>query len=916
MAINSTPTIIDLSELDVPGSGRLLQKNAFQKLQGFVDDRLSAIREIGTQKVELSELSYDRFHQAILIEGGRGSGKTTFLIKALKDVQDGDETGSRVRVLQVIDPTLIETKDHIILVILQMIDAAVEETHSDYHEQQKLDHARAALADGLSLLDGIGPRDLSGNEWEDSNWVMSEGLRKAKNGRLFEQNLNAYINCALEVLKRDAFILAFDDVDTNFQRGHTILETIRKYLTSPRLILLLSGDLDLYGRLVRQNIYKTFGSEVMQFDAEMSEAGRHSLSDAVLELEEQYLLKVLPPQYRIPMLPLGALLENTIMVRPSKEANEQELAKWSSDKIRLQLREEKSTPDHPFLNVVFSQHLRLVFGYLRALMLVDKNPSESRAKVLQVFSNRLRSAGMEGLLLQHGIFDQNLRTVFDWIAKSDEPSALVTFRNPGTADEALILHCTALVLADGLKDGGAVMRALFALGLPAAMTKRTELSGPEKHKAILEFLWRRGELFLPDLAARITSISRTHELRGRLRASVFGSVGLAQKGSFTKAQPGISRIYGIPIQDDIRTLKFDALETLVKESKASSAPPKWLEILKKYNQTDIVARQNVSWFTIDALLSEERSGAFGPVLDLISFRRFNSNGEILQFVSSLSIFAAISELLATEAITKDDLIRLSIHDVVPLFGDSGIGNDDSASDSSEIYEESTDDGGDQELSSAEDDDTYNDFIGALNEWLAFAKSLKETTALSPSLIGTLANRLNDDLRDLDDNRNTPNFAATGQILHRQITAFLNAVITVTAGHTGRRETTKTSDVVLKRALRRSQTEMLHPLAAVLLSCPLVWSFLNPAEDDETGDDSKDSLRTAVLNALELWSKTSATDKTSNKKPDFEKWTTAPKIHLKIGKIGSASNTRFVEIDGFYDLLNVVPRYANPAQGRG
>jgi hypothetical protein len=912
MPRNSTATIIDLSELDVPGNGRLLQKNAFQKLQGFVDDRLSALREISTPKVELSELSYDRFHQAILIEGGRGSGKTTFLIKALKAVQGSDETGSRVRVLQVIDPTLIETKDHIILVILQMIDAAVEGAHIDNHEQQNLDRARAALADGLSLLDGIGSREPYGNEWEDSNWVMSEGLRKAKNGRLFEQNLNAYINCALGVLKKDAFILAFDDVDTNFERGHTILETIRKYLTSPRLILLLSGDLDLYGRLVRQNIYRTFGSEVMQFDAKMSAAGTHSLSEAVLELEEQYLLKVLPPQYRIPMLPLGALLENTIMVKPSKEANEQELAKWSSERIRLQLRERDDSPSHPFLNVIFTQHLRLVFGYLRALMLVDKKPSESRTKVLQVFSNRLRSAGMDGLLQQHGIFDQNLRTAFEWIAKSDEPSALVTFRNPGTADEALILHCTALALADGLNDGGAVMRALFALGLPAAMTKHTGLSGPEKHKAILEFLWRRGELFLPDLAARITSISRTHELRGRLRASVFGSVGLAQKGSFTKAHPGVSRIYGIPKQDDIRGLTFGDLDNLAKKAAGSSAPLKWLEILKEQDQTGISPRQNISWFTIDSLLSDERAGAFGPVLDLISFRHFNSNGEILQFVSSLSIFAAISELLATETIKKDDLVRLSIHDVVPLFGGSGTGSDDSTNDNSETDEDSSDDEDDQELNSAEDTGAYDKFIEALNDWLYFSKSLKETTALSPSLIGTLANRLNDDLRDLDENRNSRNPAATGQILHRQITTFLNAVITVTADHSGRRETTKTSDVVLKRALRRTRTEMLHPLAAVLLSCPIVWAFLNPAEDDETGEDG---LRATVLNALEHWFEKSESAEGLKTKPDFKRWTTAPKIELKIGKTGNSTNPRSVNIDGFYDLLNVVPRYSDPAKGR-
>ena len=89
---------------------------------------------------------------------------------------------------------------------------------------------------------------------------------------LYEQSMKA-----LEVMGKKAFVLTFDDVDTNFRHGHVILETIRKYLTSKQLIILLSGDLDLYGRLIRKNIYSTFGGDILQHDSQVTKAGNQGI---------------------------------------------------------------------------------------------------------------------------------------------------------------------------------------------------------------------------------------------------------------------------------------------------------------------------------------------------------------------------------------------------------------------------------------------------------------------------------------------------------------------------------------------------------------------------------------------------------------------------------------------------------------
>lgn len=920
MSQDSAPIIIDLFQPDFSYAGSLLQRDALSSLETFVTERIKELERLGVSEEETSDIFYHRFHRAVLIEGGRGSGKTTFLLKALKEMKSGK--GAHLCILQMIDPTLIETKDHIILVILQMIDAAVDAATNHGHMHEELNQTREALADGLALLDGIGPKESFGNEWEDSSWVMSEGLRKAKKGRLFEQKFNAFIECALKALKKKAFVLAFDDVDTSFKRGHMILETIRKYLTSPHLFLILSGDLDLYGRLVRKDIYATFGSDVMNHDRVIIPDGKNSISNATLELEEQYLLKVLPPQYRIPMLPLGAL-KDPVEVRPTENAESKNLEVWVSEKIRIQLREKENGQRHPFLNVIFAEHLRLVLGYMRALQNADGNSTVSRRKVLQVFDARLRAAGVTELFLQRGMFNRTLRTVFEWFCERDEPSALIMFRNQETSEEAVALHCLSLALSDGLKDGSAVLRALFTLALPAAMTKQGQLNGPTNHKKVLEFLWWPGKASLLDVAARITSISRGSDMRGRLRASVFGSVGLAQNGSFSSQQPAIVRIYGIPVPKDARALTFDELkeQSISAWKGQDNINSNWLEILENTGHKDLIPIQNVSWFTIDKLLEENRCGIFGSLLDLISFRHFNSSNETQYSISALSIFAAIGELLAEKTVKDEDLVKLSLGDIIPNFGQAGSQktDDETSEESTEDEDDDTPDRveGNQGIDSTQlENASYGDFLDALSDWLAFAHELNETTALSPSLLGALANRLHDDLLDLDDAWRVGKVIMTGQILHRQITSILNAVVTVTAELSGRKESPKSSDAPFGRALKRTQTEMLHPLSVVLLSCPLVWAFLNPKGTFEQSATSSENLRDTICETLKAWHDAFPEKKHLNIVPNFEKWTTAPKVTVKIGRVrGNSITQRTVVTDGFFDLLNVVPRYSKASQGK-
>ena len=912
--------VLDLaqSEAGILGSpDSFVQKKAQIRLHKLIEHQLAEILESEAAPRSKSqylssggvELSYPRRHNAILVEGGRGSGKTTFLLNALGSIERKEglfqDTGRKVRVLPVVDPTLIETKQHIIVVILSMIEAAVEDC---VDEDGHLASARHELAEGLGLLDGIGNTAAYGAEWEDASWVMSRGLEKARRGHSFERKLNTYLDRALSLLRMQAFVLSFDDIDTNFAHGFTILETIRKYLTSPRLVIILSGDLDLYGRLLRQNIYKTFGQQVLDADVAIAGRSKSELSNSVLELEEQYLLKIVPPQKRISMLSLGGVMQwydvrLGTRIFSSDSSSRSLVQDWASLRIRQQLHESApSRAIHPFFAQVAKEHMRLVVGYLRALE--ETSELDSRKAVLTVFEARMRAQGVPADILEQASFDYALKTAFEWIARHEDAAELMLFGIPVDRNKAVALHCLALTLGHFLEEGaGPVLRTLLAFALPLAMMRRPGLSGPASREAMKNYLWIDSSPSTPDLVARIGAVDREGQEIGKGVASSFGSVAVV--GRATREELA-ARLYGLGAP---RTGAIQ-VQMLLKSSK-DKWNRHWLNALVREGfQTEQFAH-GLTWFTIDDLASEDRIGRFSRYLNLAVTRRFTARGEVNRSVSALSIFAAISEIL----VRPDDkeVVVDAATSIMPAFHrqegtmvriDAAVEDDDMSDTVDSDYEE-------PERQAA--DEQFESFEANMAEWTMFACSLKPSAALSPSLIGGIARRIHDDLQALD--AKVTSAWKTGEILHRQITNILHCVLATTSDHVGRKESPKTSDRPLIELLSRGRSS-IHPFAAVLLSCPLVWAFLQPVEQESGNTSHVARLRKAAVLALQQCYEVQkgaegfAVSDGSNGEPRFEDWISAPEVSVLItAKAASATSNKNAEIrlKGFYELLNLVPR---------
>lgn len=272
----------------------------FKKIVGSIVNRAKL-----SKKQDCNELDFDRSHDAITVHGQRGVGKTTFMLSAIKAVTSTEyieKEAVSICPLGVIDPTLMGGRENILLIILQKIKERVERSQRqkvcDPQSASECKYARwrkklKLLGEGLQtigeFIDG-NVRANKSHEVDPQLW-LSDSLSKAKHGAELERDFHDILHDALNLIGKDAFIIGVDDVDTRFEAGWPVLETIRKYLTSPKLVVVLSGDLELYSELVRQAQYKMFS-----FDFK-SQPPKNSREYRIIEdLIEQYLMKILPPQ--------------------------------------------------------------------------------------------------------------------------------------------------------------------------------------------------------------------------------------------------------------------------------------------------------------------------------------------------------------------------------------------------------------------------------------------------------------------------------------------------------------------------------------------------------------------------------------------------------------------------------------------
>ena len=313
----------------------MVHMRALHLIQQRISESLqNAVNYVQNKKNSDSELLNVRKHDTIMLAGVRGSGKTTFMLSMLNFINhkvEGAEEyhyNGNIESLHILDPTLIENKTHIFTNIISMIKDKVDEIakkgncfkNEENHLSRKYkawENSFRKLAEGLPSIEGVGSDGFRTDSWLDPEFVMGIGVQRAHASKSLEKVFHEYVRLSLDFIGKQAFILCFDDIDTNFGKGWPVLEVLHKYLTTPQMITILSGDPNLYSILIRQQQWANFSNRFLKMEAEALSDDRQKYKETVAHLEEQYFLKLLKPERRIFLNSLyqKELQLNTIIVQ-------------------------------------------------------------------------------------------------------------------------------------------------------------------------------------------------------------------------------------------------------------------------------------------------------------------------------------------------------------------------------------------------------------------------------------------------------------------------------------------------------------------------------------------------------------------------------------------------------------------------
>lgn len=365
------PTItIDLNAVQSKSITKegLIQNHVYEALHERVKARLGWLVSL-PEKPDVNNRLPSGMGWVSFIDGTRGAGKSTFLHTALNLLEV--DCKDQLAVMDWIDPSRIEANEILLLVLLKALnDKVTQELYGPYQSEQKRSEKDAwkkvfkSVAGALVLFQK-GHHPL--NEL-DEDLFFEIGLEQAGHSTKLRYNLNSLFNMACDILKVKALLFAFDDADTSAHCAIDLLETIRKYLDTPRVMIVITGDMELYSLLVRQNFrHELAQGKRDEWGTEASAGGRSAQQVRMLDhLEEQYLLKLFPLRERHHLFPLWRLADDSGNRKTVAkfEINSQELKSFTRNLIKKGFRLATDSDISLFTEYLLMQPVRSVLQVL------------------------------------------------------------------------------------------------------------------------------------------------------------------------------------------------------------------------------------------------------------------------------------------------------------------------------------------------------------------------------------------------------------------------------------------------------------------------------------------------------------------------------------------------------------------------
>ncbi len=286
--MDNASVIIDLSKSEkasFDNNQHLFHRRIYERIANRVVDQL----EKSTRAYSdcSSTLNGSGSHDAILLHGDRGVGKTSMLFNLRPYMRASDAFAGKFRevlFLDPVDPTLLNDGEDFLSIVVSQINrnCAVADKIRACRPESVEAYYRALDELASALENEQLAHDRSG----------LDRLLSYQGGLEISQLSHRYFKEVLTLTGTKLIVLAVDDVDMSLDKGLHVLDVIRKFLCSPYILPLVSGHFELYDELMSNHFSEKLVNKHRSGD------DQRKLQRDARELATEYLRKVFPVDRR------------------------------------------------------------------------------------------------------------------------------------------------------------------------------------------------------------------------------------------------------------------------------------------------------------------------------------------------------------------------------------------------------------------------------------------------------------------------------------------------------------------------------------------------------------------------------------------------------------------------------------------
>lgn len=276
--------------------------------------------------------------------------------------------------LPVIDPSFFDDEHNILdLVVSQLYQEAFRDEEGNdieesYEESEALLQRFNRVKESMSTL-MKNKREILDNIEDLDRLGESLQLQK-KLTELFDEFLK-HIN-KRDAKERKKLLICIDDLDLNVNGGYTMLEQIRKYLSSEHCVILIALKIEQMTKVVQNALYENSGKN-----------NRIIGIEACREMAEKYITKMFPAEHRVNMPTVDEIVNYRVELREAYDDAKEPHKEWGTIKeavvsqIFLKTRYLFYNTEHE-VNRIIPRNLRSLRQLLAMLLKMDNFKKGSR----------------------------------------------------------------------------------------------------------------------------------------------------------------------------------------------------------------------------------------------------------------------------------------------------------------------------------------------------------------------------------------------------------------------------------------------------------------------------------------------------------------------------------------------------------